>query len=179
MPTPDEIKKEKVEKKKNPTTKPKDPPKPVTKELANIGKGYFARDAVDPRQRLTNYLWTRMHMVDILPCNFEMPFVRSPESALESLVKAFTPKIRYSERMLEYETQCFKHGLPRKSGIGYSCPKASDLRNQLFSGGFSHGSLRYRLILGATILFLHGFGDGRFVHTTIFRDQIVDQLQVQ
>ena len=46
-----------------------------------------------------------------------MPLVRSPESALDNLVKAFTPSIKYNERMIEYEQQCEKHGLERKSGI--------------------------------------------------------------
>lgn len=80
--------------------------------MYEIGKPYAFNDVVDPYHRLSNYIKTKMSVVDLIPCQCELNFskVRKIEQGENPFEGGFF-KISYDEKINLFNEICRIHGL--------------------------------------------------------------------
>ena len=117
MPTANTIKKTASENGTKPTGVVESKKSSVALDLYPVGRSTLFRDAVDPKNRLGKYIRSKMHVVDLIPCTFEIPLLKSPTTAIDDAIQSITPQISYNDAIKRFSKRCSSHGLEQKSGV--------------------------------------------------------------
>lgn len=78
-----------------------------------IGRISKLRKEIDEKQEVTKYLKKRMSVVDIIPCNFNVPYA----TILENPTSFFKPEIKYIDAIGKFKGQLMSYGLKQYSFV--------------------------------------------------------------
>lgn len=82
--------------------------------LYQLGRPHNFPQKIDPGQRVTNYLKTKMHVVDLIPCFFKLNLAEVGDKAESDA--GLLPRIQYAEAISDYQTDCGYYGLSNQFG---------------------------------------------------------------
>lgn len=83
-----------------------------TPELYVIGRPYAFNQYVDPYKRLSSYIRTKMSVIDLIPCYYEMAFNKMQENIKEGeAFKGGLYKVDYADKIKQFQDLCWQHGL--------------------------------------------------------------------
>lgn len=95
---------------------------PADKMLFTIGRPYAFNENVDPFKRLSNYIRSKMSVIDLIPCYYEIA-LRKMEQRVDQMKEGENPlkggvfTVYYDAKMKEYQDLCIHHGLGTASDM--------------------------------------------------------------
>jgi len=89
---------------------------PADGSMIVIGKPYLFNENVDPYGRLSKYIRTKMSVIDLIPCEYEIAFYKMKKAATEggNPLAGGPFKISYEKKIKEFNDICRLHGLGQK-----------------------------------------------------------------
>lgn len=92
--------------------------------LLRVGKPTGFSSKVDPHARIKYYMESKMNIIDIIPCDYMIPFTKAVEafdknSESSALLDSLTPTIGYGQAVTEYQQVCASYGLLKKNSPAY------------------------------------------------------------
>ena len=85
-------------------------------QLVKIGKpSAFSRD-VDPKNRIQEYIESKMSVIDLIPCDYLLPlakaFISKDKDGKIDVIDALAPAISYKQAIERFRIVCKVYGLP-------------------------------------------------------------------
>lgn len=88
--------------------------------LFRIGKPARFTEAVDPDNRIAEYIESKMNVIDLIPCDFSIPLTKVLDATdaedKNVLVDAIKPNIDYDSAIIDFGNICKQYGLPYGHG---------------------------------------------------------------
>lgn len=82
---------------------------PKSEEVLEIGRIPRFRSEIDPDERISKYIKSKMSIIDLIPCMFNVPY--SNIFNLLTDTKSVLPKIEYKKAINDYRSICDNYGL--------------------------------------------------------------------
>ena len=89
------------------------------KKLFVVGRPYAFNAQVDPYKRLSNYIRTKMSVIDLIPCSYTIDFKKVEESKGFGNSGVYT--MDYTTKIDEFRDLCIHHGLTKPLN-SHTCP---------------------------------------------------------
>jgi len=92
-------------------------------ELKIIGKPHKYNDLVDPKQRISEYIKTKMNIIDLIPCDYQVGVdkkVTSGESGSENQIENLEQikhRLKYPTAIKNYQKLCTNYSLKSYAGL--------------------------------------------------------------